>query len=101
MTDAELDAALEALRRTHHVNDEDCWYSCPQSGECCRDDAPMMSCDCGADAHNAILDTVIEAVHRLRGGAQFPTLVVPPGGIEYQGPLTEPLLLIPHTGVIH
>ena len=58
-------AELEKLRRSHHVCDEDCWYSCPKSGENCMDNevGPLNdrgSCDCGADKHNETLDGIIE-----------------------------------------
>ena len=32
-----LKEALGSLRQTHYVC-EDCWYSCPKSGECCDDE---------------------------------------------------------------
>jgi len=50
-------AALEQVRRSHTVCD-DCWYSCPASGECCRSGA--RGCDCGADAANAVIDAALE-----------------------------------------
>jgi len=54
-------AELEKLRKKHYVNDEDCWFSCPKSGECC--DEWMIEhseCRCGADEHNETLDGIIE-----------------------------------------
>ncbi len=63
--DAQLMAAatdlLDALRdaKRPHLVVEDCWYSCPESGECCNDDA--KGCTCGADRHNAAIDAAIEA----------------------------------------
>jgi len=54
-------AELEKLRREHYVNDADCWFSCPKSGECC--DEWMIThaeCTCGAGEHNETLDGVIE-----------------------------------------
>jgi hypothetical protein len=48
---------VEKLRRTHLVV-EDCWYSCPKSGECCND-VSGDQCDCGADQHNARVDSLI------------------------------------------
>jgi len=30
----------------HHLMVEDCWYSCPMSGDCANFEAPMV-CDCG------------------------------------------------------
>lgn len=54
-----LRAALEAAKRTHHVCVEDCWYSCPKSGECCNDTEPEGICNCGADDHNAKIDEAL------------------------------------------
>lgn len=50
-------AELERLRLTHYIC-EDCWYSCPKSTEGCCDDNQGSECNCGADAHNAILDGI-------------------------------------------
>lgn len=59
---------LESLRRSHYVC-EDCWYSCPASGECCRDyDETRTECDCGADEHNAQVDEAISLLEDLRDG---------------------------------
>ena len=44
--------AMIALR-PHTVIDEDCWYSCPMSGQCCNDELPEYKCNCGAASHNA------------------------------------------------
>lgn len=41
---------LESLKRKHYINYDDCWYSCPASGECCNDD--LDECNCGADDFN-------------------------------------------------
>lgn len=57
-----VDAALtllESLRRPHLVIEEDCWYSCPKSGECCDPDADKTKCNCGADAANDKLDEIL------------------------------------------
>lgn len=51
-------AELEKLRRSHYICDEDCWYSCPLSGNCC-DHEREKKCNCGADKYNAILDGII------------------------------------------
>lgn len=68
----ELCAELDKLRRHHHVS-PDCWYTCPacnrpDSGyeeRCCNDTAERgdLTCDCGADEHNARIDSLLE---RLR-----------------------------------
>lgn len=45
-----------------HDQCEDCWYSCPASGECCRDNNDGI-CDCGSDDHNKfIADTLKEGL---------------------------------------
>ena len=54
-------AALEAAKLPHYVCEDDCWYSCPKSGECCDDTADQTKCNCGADAHNAKIDAAIGA----------------------------------------
>jgi hypothetical protein len=54
----DLEAALRSLRRAHYVC-EDCWYSCPKSGECCRDDVGDW-CTCGADEANATIDQALK-----------------------------------------
>jgi len=54
-----LRAVLEAARLPHYINVEDCWYSCPLSGECCNGGAESGKCDCGADEHNAKIDEAL------------------------------------------
>ena len=58
-TIARLRAALEAAKIPHYVC-EDCFYSCPKSGECCNEEADGK-CWCGADAHNAKIDEALNA----------------------------------------
>lgn len=53
---------LEKLRHKHYTNDEDCWYSCPKSGECCNSERDNDECTCGADTYNEILDQVIQKI---------------------------------------
>lgn len=60
----ELIALAEQLRLAHDMC-EDCWYSCPKSGECCNDSQRTDVCLCGADAHNERLDALIEALRAL------------------------------------
>lgn len=57
---AQLEAALAAAKREHLVLEEDCWYSCPKSGQSCNDDADSSSCTCGADYHNAAIDRTLK-----------------------------------------
>ena len=53
--------ALIAAKRPHYVC-EDCFYSCPKSGECCNEDERSRNrCNCGADAHNAKIDEALNA----------------------------------------
>lgn len=54
---------LQALRRAHYVLEEDCYYSCPASGRCCRDDAGDK-CTCGADEVNAKIDAALKAIEK-------------------------------------
>lgn len=58
MTD--LEQAIAALRQSHAICD-DCWYSCPKSGECCNEGAGD-ECNCGADALNAKVDAILRAL---------------------------------------
>jgi hypothetical protein len=50
--------AINGLKLQHHICDEDGWYSCPASGQCFNEYAGS-ECDCGADAHNARVDQII------------------------------------------
>lgn len=59
-------AELEKLRWTHLVVEEDCWYSCPKSGECCNSVQSETDCNCGADFNNEILDGIISSLKRSR-----------------------------------
>lgn len=54
-----LKALLLESKRNHYICD-DCWYSCPASGECCNENSEL--CDCGADAWNT---KVNEALARM------------------------------------
>ena len=60
-----LRAALQAAKLPHYVCDEDCWYSCPKSGQSCRDGRDSTKCDCGADAHNAKIDSALGDEQRV------------------------------------
>lgn len=59
-----LCAALVAAKIDHLVVDDDCWMSCPKSGQCCNDTIPQNLCNCGADAHNARIDAALAAARR-------------------------------------
>lgn len=54
----QLRAALEGAKR-HHLIVDDCWYSCPMSGECCNDELPKDKCTCGAEAHNSKVEAAL------------------------------------------
>jgi hypothetical protein len=54
-------AELEKLRMNHNYC-EDCWYSCPKAEDGCCDDTQGDNCNCGADEHNAILDSIIKYI---------------------------------------
>ena len=59
--------ALQKAKREHLVVDGDCWFSCPASGQCCRDDGGTK-CNCGADKINAEIDSALSAYqNRGRG----------------------------------
>jgi hypothetical protein len=63
-----LRALLLESKRSHVVC-EDCWYSCPASGECCKPDHGGK-CDCGADEWNAKVDIALtDAVFGLEQNA--------------------------------
>ena len=59
--------ALMAAKIPHQVVDDDCWFSCPLSGECCNDKAPQV-CTCGADDHNAKIDAALVPEREWRRG---------------------------------
>lgn len=52
------------VMRIPHAVVEDCWYSCPASGECCAD-TKGTACDCGADACNAHIERLEKAIDDL------------------------------------
>lgn len=56
MTNEQLRALLLESKRKHYVC-EDCWYSCPESGECC--DEREKECNCGAAEWNAKVDAAL------------------------------------------
>ena len=55
----------EKLKRQHTVV-EDCWYSCPKSGECCNDAQEDEECTCGADRTNRRIDELIITLRAIR-----------------------------------
>ena len=68
---ADRDELVRRLRVpvAHRVIEEDCWYSCPKSGECCDVTRNVDECNCGADAENALRQ---EAAAALSERAQQP-----------------------------
>lgn len=46
---------IERTRMSHVVVEGDCWFSCPASGECCRDGSGS-ECECGAGRVNAYIE---------------------------------------------
>jgi hypothetical protein len=54
-----LRAALLAAKVTH-TTCEDGWYSCPMSEEGCLDERET-ECTCGAEKHNAAIDSALDA----------------------------------------
>lgn len=59
---------IALARRPHHVEDGDCWFSCPKAvsdwhdgSASCNDEAVALGkCTCGADAHNAKVDALMD-----------------------------------------
>jgi hypothetical protein len=68
--EAALRSAVGALgaAKIKHLVVEDCWYSCPESGECCNDYA--HGCDCGAEAHNTRIDAALAVAREALAAAQ-------------------------------
>ncbi len=59
---AQLVDALRKSRRSHYHCEMDGWYSCPLSEDGCQDPGVLSDvCNCGADAHNLIIDGALEA----------------------------------------
>jgi hypothetical protein len=52
---------LLKLKREHHEC-EDCWYSCPKSEDGCCNEGQGDECNCGADTHNAEIDSICSAL---------------------------------------
>ena len=53
---------LLSQKGTEHYECEDCWYSCPKSGECCDDRLGKDVCTCGLDKRNEEIDAVLREV---------------------------------------
>jgi hypothetical protein len=45
--------------RPHFWVDGDNWYSCPKAPDGCADEHAGTDCNCGADAHNAKVETLL------------------------------------------
>lgn len=43
---------------------EDSWYSCPKNPEGCANEDEGDECNCGADSHNAKVDTVVAELQK-------------------------------------
>lgn len=63
--------ALKSLRRSHYINEDDPWYSCPAAtGDyACSNDNAAPGCNCGADDENRRINAALAAVEREIGGA--------------------------------
>jgi len=55
---------LEWLKKNKRSHDycEDSWYSCPKHPDGCSNDGKGEDCDCGADKHNAEIDSLCERI---------------------------------------
>lgn len=62
----DIQVLREKLRREHLVVDEDCYYSCPKSGQCCNENKPEDRCECGADRHNANLEDLLRVLEQMQ-----------------------------------
>jgi hypothetical protein len=71
MTNEQLRALLLESKRSHYVC-EDCWYSCPESGECC--DERQKECNCGAAEWNAKVDAALATPAEPRAGLDLERL---------------------------
>jgi hypothetical protein len=68
MTDYKaLCAELAALAKRNHYYCEDSWHSCPKAEDGCADDSQADQCNCGADAHNAKVDALLNALAQCSG----------------------------------
>lgn len=65
MTDHEKDLVrrLAGLARRDHYSCEDPWYSCPRSPDGYFNDAAGDDCNYGADALNAAIDEIMQALN--------------------------------------
>lgn len=61
--------ALKSLRRSHYINEDDPWYSCPAAtGDyACSNDNAAPGCNCGADDENRRINDALAAVEREIG----------------------------------
>jgi len=58
-------ALAHADTRGRHYTCEDCWYSCPESGECC--DGNATGCTCGGTTDKEAFDALATEIRRLVG----------------------------------
>jgi len=64
-----------------HVNVEDCYYSCPASGECCDERyRDSKECNCWADKQRENVDAVWTELEQLRVIAREALLLAGTGG---------------------
>jgi hypothetical protein len=61
-----LAGVLEKVKRRHLVVEDDPYFSCPASGECC-DPNCGTRCECGADEANAQIDEALAAFRKAGG----------------------------------
>lgn len=60
---------LNTLRREHLTVEGDCWFSCPmREDNYCGNTPPGTRCECGAQAHNERIDSIIKELEDLRDG---------------------------------
>ena len=58
-----IEQLVKALKvcKISHNDCEDKWYACPKSSGGCADERQGDDCNCGADQHNAAVDSALSA----------------------------------------
>lgn len=57
--------SLTKLYRKHYTNEEDLFYSCPQSPDCANEDIAGGECNCGAQHLNDRLEVIISRLDKV------------------------------------
>jgi hypothetical protein len=62
----QLCAEIATLARRNHYCCEDSWYTCPKADGGSSNEQKGYECDCGADEHNAKVDTLLATLAQLK-----------------------------------